>query len=98
MIHIARVRRPRQQLDAVAHLLRRLVGEGDREDLVRLRAARQHQVRDPVGEHARLARPRAGQDQERTVAVLDGLPLGRVQAGEEGLDAVGGLGGHLHPS
>ena len=35
--HIARVRAADEQLDALAHLLRGLVGERDREDLVRAR-------------------------------------------------------------
>ena len=42
-------------LDAFAHLLRGLVGEGDREDLPRSRLAAPHQVRDPVREHPGLA-------------------------------------------
>ena len=52
-----------QQLGAVAHLPRRLVRERDREDLVRLGRVGRDQIRDPVGEHAGLARPGAGQDQ-----------------------------------
>ena len=39
----------------VAHLLRGLVRERDREDLVRLHAAGADQVRDAVCEHAGLA-------------------------------------------
>jgi len=89
-----RVRCPEQQLDALAHLLGCLVGEGDGQHLAALRAARQHDVREAVCEHARLARSGAGQDQQRAVAVLDRLALGRVQAGEERIGAIGGLG-HL---
>ena len=46
-----------EQLGALAHLPRRLVGEGDREDLVGLGGAGRHQVGDPVGQHPRLAEP-----------------------------------------
>ena len=65
-----------QQLDALAHLLRRLVGERDREQLVGPRLAAVDQVGDPVRQHARLAAAGAGEDQQRPVAVRDGLPLG----------------------
>ena len=41
------------------------------------------QVRDPVGQHARLARAGAGEDQQRPLAVQDGLALGLVQALEQ---------------
>ena len=81
-----------QQLGAVAHLPRRLVRERDREDLVRLGRVGRDQIGDPVGEHAGLARPGAGQDQQRPLAVRDGLPLGVVQAGEKGLELGGGVG------
>ena len=79
-----------EQLDALAHLGRGLVGEGDREDLARLGLAGADQVRDPVREHARLARAGAREDQQRPFAVRDGVALGRVQALEEGVD--GGVG------
>jgi hypothetical protein len=83
-----------EQLDPLAHLLRGLVGERDREDLVRARLAGPHQVGDPVGQHARLARPGAGQDQERPLAVRHRVALGLVEAFQERVDG-GGLG---HPS
>ena len=70
---------PDQQLGAVAHLAGRLVGERDREDLARLDRAGRDQVGDPVGQHPRLARAGAGEDQQRPVAVGDGLALGLVQ-------------------
>ena len=74
-----------ERLDALAHLLRGLVGEGDREDLARPRLAGPDQVRDPVGEHAGLARARAGEDQQRPLAVQHGLALGLVQPLEQRL-------------
>ena len=56
--------------DAVLHLARRLVGEGDGEDLPGLGAAGGEQMGDAGGEHARLAGAGAGQHQNR--------PLGRL--------------------
>ena len=47
---------------------------GHREDRPRLRAGLD-QPRDAVDEHARLAGPRAGENHQRAVAVLDGGPL-----------------------
>ena len=80
---------PADQLgDALAHLLRGLVGEGDREDLVRARLAGGEQVGDPVGQHPRLARPGAREHEQRPLAVGDGLALGRVQPLGEALDGV----------
>ena len=46
-------------------------------------------------EHARLARARAGEDEQRPFAVGDGLALGRVEPREQLVDAVAGGGvGH----
>jgi hypothetical protein len=75
--------------DPLAHLVGGLVGEGDREDLVRPRLARREQPGDPVGEHPGLARPGAGQHQQRPLAVGDRLPLGLVEVGEQALELVG---------
>ena len=75
-----------QQLDALAHLLRGLVGERDREDLVGARLLGAHQVRDPVCEHARLARAGARQDEQRTLAVHHGVALGRVETLQQLVD------------
>jgi len=72
-----------QQLDALAHLLGRLVRERDREQLVRPRLAAVDQVGDPVGEHAGLATAGAGEDQQRAVNVRDGLALRWVEALEQ---------------
>ena len=86
MTHIARVARPTQQLDALAHLRRGLVGERDRQDLARLGLPGADQVRDPVGQDARLARAGAREDQQRAFAVRHGVALGRIEALEEGID------------
>jgi hypothetical protein len=68
-----------QRDEARAHLRRRPVGEGDGQDLVRLDAAGAHQVSDPVGEHPRLARARARDDEQRPFGRHDGVALRLVQ-------------------
>ncbi len=92
--HPHRAHRATDQLgDPLAHLGRRLVGEGDRQDLPRAGGAGGEQVGDPVGQDPGLARAGAGQHQQRPFAVLDRLALRRVEARQQALDAVGaGLG------
>ena len=41
-----------------------------------------HQMGDAMGEHAGLSRARAGDHEQRSVAVRDRVELRRVQAGE----------------
>ena len=48
-----------------------------------LRAAGVDEPGDPVGQDARLARARAGEDQERPAGMRDGLALGVVEVLEE---------------
>ena len=91
--HIARARAPtsastRSRISCAALLVKVIarISPG-------ARPAGAHQVRDPVGEHAGLARPGAGEDQQRPVAVQDGLALGLVEALEQAVG--GGRGGHL---
>ena len=64
-----------QLRDAVLHLARRLVGEGDGEDLAREGAAARQDVGDPRRQHPRLAGAGAGQHQQRALERLDRLPL-----------------------
>ena len=92
--HPHRPHRAADQLaDPLAHLGRRFVGEGDREDLAGPGVAGGEQVGDPVGQDAGLARAGAGEDQQRPLAVFDRLALGRVEPREQALDPVGaGLG------
>ncbi len=66
-----------------SHLLGGLVGEGDGEDPVGLDASGGQQPRDSVSQHPRLARPGAGEDQQRPARVLDRFALGRVHPGEK---------------
>ena len=68
--------------DAVLHLARRLVGEGDGEDLARPGAAGGEDMADAHGEHAGLAGAGAGQHQNRAVERLDRLALLGIEAGE----------------
>ena len=68
--------------DALLHLARRLVGEGDGEDFGRPRAAEAEDVRDARGQHPGLAGAGAGQHQHRAVQRLDRLPLLGVEVGE----------------
>ena len=68
--------------DAVLHLARRLVGEGDGEDFARPGAADGEDVGDAHGEHAGLAGAGAGQHQHRAVERLDRQPLLGIEPGE----------------
>ena len=83
MTHIALARGPDQGGDPLLHLAGRLVGEGDGEDLPRLRAAGRQQVGDPVGQHTGLARAGASDDQQRTALVPDGCALLVVEPFEQ---------------
>ena len=74
--------------DAFAHLPRRLVGEGDGQDLVGEGAPGQQDMGEAGGQHAGLAGAGAGQDQQRAIDGLDGGALFGVQAGQ----VVGGEG------
>jgi hypothetical protein len=65
----------------LAHLARGLVRERDGEDRLGI-GALHHQPRDAVRDDARLARPGAGQHQERPLEGGDGLALWRVQRRE----------------
>ena len=65
--------------DAVLHLARRLVGEGDGQDLARPGAAEAEDVGDAHGQHAGLAGAGAGQHQHRAVERLDREPLFRIE-------------------
>src|SRR3954453_2707204 len=57
------------------------------------------QVRDPAGQDARLARPRAGDDQHRTALVQHRLALGRVEPVEQllGRESIPPPGTRLSP-
>jgi hypothetical protein len=68
--------------DAGFHFARRLVGEGDGQNLAGPGAAGGEDVGDAHGEHAGLAGAGAGQHQHRAVERLDREPLLRIEPGE----------------
>ena len=72
--------------DPFAQFRRGPVGEGDGEDPPRRHAVDPDEIGDPVGQDAGLARPGAGQDEQRALGRRDGASLLRV----EGLDDLGG--------
>ena len=83
-----------QRLGALAHLGRRLVGEGDRGNLFGQQAGVivvLQQARDLVRDDPGLARAGAGQHQARAAQMVHGLQLGRVEgSGSGGHGAAGG--------
>jgi len=70
--------------DAGLHLARRLVGEGDGEDLGGPGAPEAQDMRDARGQHTRLAGSGAGQHQHRAVERLDRGALLRIETGQIG--------------
>jgi len=73
-----------QRADALLHLARRLVGEGDAEDLSRPGLARGEDVSKPRRQNTRLSRSRAGQHEHRAFGREHGLALLAIQPGEIG--------------
>ena len=73
-----------QLLGPLLHLGGGLVGEGDRQDLLRRDTALTDEVRDAAGQRAGLARPGTGDDQQRTIPVAGGFALLGVQLIENG--------------
>jgi hypothetical protein len=87
---------PDESVDPILHLGRGLVGEGDRHDLAGVRPALGEQPGDAVGEHTSLARPGAGDDQQRRPGVDHRLALPRVEPLQQRRAALGaGLDGVL---
>ncbi len=76
-----------EHLDPRAHLPGSLVGERHREQAVRPDSPRGDQVGDPRGQDTRLSAACTREDQERSVAVRDGFLLGRIEVGEQCVDA-----------
>ena len=75
---------PDHLADADFHLARGLVGEGDGEDFRRPRPPEVEDVRNPRGEHARLAGAGARQHQDGPVQRFHRLALLGVQVGKIG--------------
>ena len=72
-----------QLVDALAHLVRGLVREGDAQDVPGQDADVVHKVREPVGEGSRLAGPGARDDADVPFGRGDRLPLLFVEAFEQ---------------
>ena len=70
---------PDQLLDPFGHLAGRLVGEGDGENRIRRYPGVLNEVRNTVGDDARLAAAGSGQDQHRPFDGLDRLALLWIQ-------------------
>ena len=73
-------------VDADRHLLGRLVGEREREDLGRLGTPRGDQPGDPAGDDLGLAGPGAGDDEERAAAMRHRPQLVGVESAEQRLE------------
>ena len=74
----------KQRPHPLAHFARRLVGERQRENAVCRIACRAHQPGDFLGDDARLAAARPGDDEQRPTEVADGFGLLWVQGGGDG--------------
>ena len=74
-----------QPLDALAHFLGGLVGEGDRHDLIGIRDLLGDEIRDAMRDDARLSRARACEDQQRAVGLSYSFLLCRIQRGEQSM-------------
>ena len=84
LTHIFRATGPDQRRDPLAHLVGRLVGEGDGQDAHGVDAVLADQVGDAVGQDPGLARAGPGHDQQRTVGVDDGVELVGVEPVDQG--------------
>ena len=65
----------RHRVQALAHLVCRLVGEGDGENILRGHPFFGDEIGNAGGEHARLAAPRARQNQNCALGIHDGRKL-----------------------
>ena len=63
------------EVDALLHLRGGLLGEGHRQDLVRLGGGGRDEIDDARGQDVRLPGPRAGDHEQRTGTVLHRAPL-----------------------
>ena len=80
--HAARVVADERR-DALTHLAGGLVGKRDREHVVGLGVPVADEVCNAISDDARLARARAGQDEQRSVTMQNGFTLFRIQFREE---------------
>ena len=80
-------------LHATAHLVGRLVGEGDGEYVARVHSFHAEEPGDAVGDDAGLAAARAREDEHGSLGRLHGLLLHGIERAE---NAFRGHGGALH--
>lgn len=78
-VDVAGVVVPGELVDALAHLIGRLVGEGDAQDVPRQDAQLTHQVSESVGQGPGLARARPGDHPDEALGGGDRLPLGLAE-------------------
>ena len=71
--------RAKQRMEPLAHLRRRLVSEGHREQFFGRQLALREQVRDTIGKYPGFARTCPRQDQDRTITGGYRLVLRRIQ-------------------
>ena len=72
-----------QVVDALAHLVRGLVGKGHAQQVSRQNAELRHQIREPARQRPRLAGARARDHAHEALGRRDRLPLRRVQPFEQ---------------
>ena len=72
------------------HLLRRLVGERDREHVARVHALDGEEIGDAMRDDARLAASRAGEDEQWSLRRGHGIPLRVIERSEKGVADRGG--------
>ena len=72
-----------QRLDPLAHLAGRLVGEGDRQHLIRGRVAVADEIRDAIRDDARLPRTRARENHHGSFGMQDRFTLFGIELVEE---------------
>ena len=77
--------------NSLLHLTRRLIGEGDGDDVVRAYVSLADEVGNPLRQRIRLAGSRAGEDQNGALVIKNRLLLRLVQTGEKG-GFVSGIG------
>jgi len=70
-------------MDSAVEFLRRLVGEGEGEDLLRRHTPRSDEVGDAIGDDARFAGSRSREDKQRGIPEIDGLALLFVEGAVE---------------
>ena len=82
-VDVAGVIVPGELVDALAHLVGRLVGEGDAQDVPRQDAQLIDQVGEPVGQGPGLAGARPSDHPDKALGGGDRLTLGGIQFSQQ---------------